>query len=103
MADPVVLTAGTAFARYTAESVLGRGATSVVYAARDRELGRRVALKVMTSPAGDDTRFRERFLRESRLAASIDHPNVVPVYDAGEVAGELYLAMRYVQGAELKQ
>ena len=58
-----------------------------------------MALKILSPRAREDERFRERFLRESRLAASIDHPNIVPVYDAGEVAGELFIAMRYVDGS----
>jgi sugar lactone lactonase YvrE len=90
-------------ARYTTESVVGRGGMSVVYAAHDRRLDRRVALKVMQVPAGADARARERFLRESRLAASIDHPNVIPIYDAGETDAGLYIAMRLVAGSDLRQ
>jgi serine/threonine-protein kinase len=75
---------------------------SVVYAAHDRQLRRPVALKVLLAPADDDPRFRERFLHESRLAASIDHPNVIPVYDAGEADGLLYIAMRLVHGTDLR-
>ena len=75
----------------------------VVYRAYDLALERNVALKILVPELAEDERFRERFLTESRLAASIDHPNIVPVYDAGEVAGELYIAMRYVDGTDLKQ
>ena len=64
----------------------------------DLALDRNVALKILSPELAQDERFRERFLTESRLAASIDHPNIIPVYDAGEVAGELYIAMRYVDG-----
>jgi sugar lactone lactonase YvrE/tRNA A-37 threonylcarbamoyl transferase component Bud32 len=96
------LAPGTRFARYTVESVVGRGAMSVVYAAHDRQLRRPVALKVLLAPAEDDPRFRERFLHESRLTASIDHPNVIPVYDAGEADGLLYIAMRLVHGTDLR-
>jgi sugar lactone lactonase YvrE len=103
MASPSVFPAGTRLARYTTESVIGRGGMSVVYAAYDRQLGRPVALKVMAPPAGQEgDRFRKRFLRESRLAASIDHPNVIPIYDAGEADERLYIAMRLVQGIDLR-
>ncbi len=62
-----------------------------------------MALKLLSPTLAEDPDFRERFLVESRLAASLDHPNVVPVYDAGEVEGQLYLAMRYVEGSDLKR
>ena len=75
----------------------------VVYRARDVALERPVALKLLSPRLAEDASFRERFLVESRLAASLDHPNVVPVYDAGEVEGQLYLAMRYVPGSDLKE
>ena len=96
------LPAGTDVARYTVTSVLGRGAMSVVYEARDAELGRFVALKVLAPAVGEGVRFRDRFLRESRLAASLDHPNVIPIYDAGEADGLLYIAMRLVVGTDLR-
>jgi YVTN family beta-propeller protein len=73
----------------------------VVYRAHDLALQRPVALKVLSPELADDRAFRERFLIESRLAASLDHRNVVPVYDAGEVDGQLYIAMRYVEGQDL--
>jgi sugar lactone lactonase YvrE len=101
--DLSIFPAGTRLARYTTESIIGRGGMSVVYAAYDRQLGRPVALKVMAPPAGQEgDRFRKRFLRESRLAASIDHPNVIPIYDAGEADERLYIAMRLVQGIDLR-
>jgi serine/threonine protein kinase len=75
---------------------------SVVYLAEDTRLGRRVALKLLAPELADDAGFRERFLRESRLAASIDHPNVIPIYEAGETQGVLFIAMRYVEGSDLK-
>ena len=71
--------------------------------AHDLALDRPVALKILSPELAAEVRFRERFLTESRLAASIDHPNIVPVYDAGEVAGELFIAMRYVEGRDLGQ
>jgi hypothetical protein len=73
-----------------------------VYVAHHLRLDRRVALKVIAPELAADAGFRERFERESRTAASIDHPNVVPIYEAGEIDGLLYLAMRYVPGNDLK-
>jgi YVTN family beta-propeller protein len=93
---------GTELAGYQIEHLLGRGGMSVVYRADDSRLKRKVALKLLAPELAEDERFRERFLRESQLAASLDHPNVVPVYDAGEVEGLLYLAMRYVPGTDLR-
>ena len=75
---------------------------SVVYVAEDMRLRRRVALKLLAPELSADARFRERFLRESRLAASLDHSHVIPIYEAGEAAGVLYIAMRYVDGSDLK-
>jgi DNA-binding beta-propeller fold protein YncE/predicted Ser/Thr protein kinase len=93
---------GSELAGYRVESLLGRGGMGVVYRAHDLALDRPVALKILAPELAADERFRERFLRESRLAASLDHPSIVPVYDAGEVAGELYIAMRFVEGSDLK-
>ena len=97
------LAAGTELAGYRIESLLGRGGMGVVYRARDLALDRNVALKLLAPELADDVGFRERFLRESRLAASLDHPAIVPIYDAGEVAGRLYIAMRLVEGTDLKR
>jgi serine/threonine-protein kinase len=74
----------------------------VVYRAYDARLKRSVALKLVAPELSEDVRFRERFLSESELAASLEHPNVVPIHDAGEVSGQLYLAMRHVDGTDLK-
>jgi YVTN family beta-propeller protein len=74
---------------------------SLVYRAQDLRLGRRVALKLMSAELAQDERFRKRFLAESRLAASIDHPGILPIYEAGEADGRLFIAMRYVEGADL--
>jgi streptogramin lyase/predicted Ser/Thr protein kinase len=87
---------------YRIEGVLGRGGMSVVYLAEDSQLRRQVALKLLAPPLANDEVFRERFLEESQLAASLDHPNVVPIYSAGEAGDELYIAMRYVEGQDLK-
>jgi tRNA A-37 threonylcarbamoyl transferase component Bud32/streptogramin lyase len=93
---------GTELAGYRIEEVLGRGGMSVVYRADDLRLKRKVALKLLAPELAEDEFFRERFLRESQLAASLDHPNVVPVYEAGEAEQMLYIAMRYVPGTNLK-
>jgi serine/threonine-protein kinase len=74
----------------------------VVYRAYDQRLKRNVALKLVAPELSNEARFRERFLEETEVAASLEHPNVVPVHDAGEVDGQLYLAMRHVEGSDLK-
>jgi serine/threonine protein kinase len=94
---------GTEVAGFRIESVLGRGGMSVVYIAEQIRLGRKVALKVLTTELAWDEQFRERFVRESHIAAAIDHPNIIPIYDAGEADGLLYIAMRFVQGPDLKE
>ena len=98
-ADPRL---GTTIADYRIVALAGRGGMSLVYRARDERLGRDVALKLLSPELTDDDQFRRRFLRESQVAASLHHPNIVPVYAAGEADGNLYLAMRYVEGADLK-
>jgi streptogramin lyase/predicted Ser/Thr protein kinase len=97
------LARGTELAGYRVETLLGRGGMSVVYLAEDLQLRRRVALKLLAASLSEDEAFRERFLAESQLAASLDHPNVIPIYEAGEAGDELYIAMRYVEGQDLKQ
>ncbi len=98
----VALEPGATFGGYRVESLIGRGGMGVVYRATDLSLERPVALKLIAPELAEDERFRERFLREPRLAASLDHPNVIPIYEAGERDGQLYLAMRYVEGSDLK-
>jgi ABC-type branched-subunit amino acid transport system substrate-binding protein/DNA-binding beta-propeller fold protein YncE len=98
--DPRV---GTELAGYRIDSLLGRGGMGVVYRAHDLALDRDVALKLLAPDLAEDERFRERFLTESRLAASLDHPAIVPIYDAGEIDGQLYIAMRLVEGTDLKR
>jgi class 3 adenylate cyclase/tetratricopeptide (TPR) repeat protein len=93
---------GSDLAGYRLVSLLGRGGMSTVFVAEDLHLGRAVALKVLSSDLAENPEFRDRFVRESRLAASLDHPNIVPVYSAGEEEGVLYIAMRYVEGTDLK-
>jgi len=93
---------GTIFAGYRIEGVLGRGGMGVVYLAEQPELGRKVAIKVIAPSLASDPDYLERFRRESRLAAAIEHPNAIPIYEAG-VADEdtPYLVMRYVEGEDL--
>ena len=98
--DPRV---GTELAGYRIESLLGLGGMSVVYLAEDLRLKRRVALKLLATSLAEDESFRDRFLRESELAASIDHPNIVPIYEAGTTEDHLFIAMRYVEGRDLKE
>jgi len=92
---------GEEFAGCRIEAVAGRGGMGVVYRATELSLGRPVALKLLPPERAGDHEFRERFQRESRMAAAIDHPNVIPVYAAGEHDGSLYLVMRYVAGTDL--
>ena len=92
---------GTEIAGYRIERVLGRGGMAVVYLAHHERLDRHVALKLLAPELAEDEQFRERFLRESKLAASLDHPNVIPIHDADEADGVLFIAMRYVEGTDL--
>jgi ABC-type branched-subunit amino acid transport system substrate-binding protein/DNA-binding beta-propeller fold protein YncE len=98
----VALGPGSTFAGYRVEAPLGRGGMGVLYRATDLSLQRPVALKLIAPELAEDERFRSRFLKEPRLAAALDHPHVVPVYEAGEYDGQLFLAMRYVEGSDLK-
>ena len=93
---------GTSFAGYRVESVLGRGGMSVVYLAEHPRLKNMVALKLLAPTLAEDDLFRERLVRESRLAASLSHPNVIPVYDTGEEDGVLFVSMRFVAGQDLR-
>ena len=95
-------TPGSTFAGYQIEELVGRGGMGVVYRATDLSLERPVALKLIAPELAENEHFRERFLREPRLAASLDHPNVIPIYEAGEHDGQLYLVMRYVEGSDLR-
>jgi YVTN family beta-propeller protein len=97
-ADPRL---GTRLAGYRIQALLGHGGMGVVYLAEQLGPRRLVALKLLSAPVATSEAFRERFLRESELAATIDHPNVLPVYDAGETDGVLWIAMRYVDGIDL--
>ena len=92
---------GSAVAGYRVEALVGRGGMGAVYRAEEARLGRKVALKLIAADLAEDSRFRERFLRESRIAASLDHPHIVPIFQAGEDDGALFIAMRYVDGTSL--
>ena len=94
---------GTEIAGYRIESLLARGGMGEVYLASQAFPERRVALKLLPHDLASDESFRERFVRESNAAASLEHPNIVPVYGAGEAGGELYIAMRYVEGTDLRR
>jgi YVTN family beta-propeller protein len=97
--DPRV---GTLFGDYLIGSLLGQGGMATVYLAEDLRDGRNVALKILSSDLARDERFRDRFVRESQLAESLHHRNVVPVIEAGERDGQLYITMAYVAGSDLK-
>jgi Protein kinase domain len=92
---------GSQLSRYRIESAVGAGGMGTVYLATDLTLNRSVAIKVISPNFADEREFRERFKRESRLAALIEHPHVVPVYEADEREGLLFIAMRYVEGTDL--
>jgi DNA-binding beta-propeller fold protein YncE/ABC-type branched-subunit amino acid transport system substrate-binding protein len=98
--DPRV---GTEFLDYRLEALIGRGGMGVVYRAHDPRLKRDVALKLLAPEYAADAGFRERFLAETERAASLEHPNVIPIHDAGEVDGQLYLVMRLASGGDLKR
>ena len=94
---------GAVLAGFRVESLLGEGAMGTVYLAQETSTGRRVALKLLAPELARDERFRRRFLRETELAASLDHPHAVPTLASGEEDGTLYLAMAYVEGSDLRK
>jgi hypothetical protein len=93
---------GSRIGKYVLEKQIGRGGMAVVFSARDEQLGRLVALKIMAPDVASDAEFRERFVRESRAAAAVDDPYIIPVFEAGESAGLLFIAMRYVAGGDVR-
>src|SRR5215469_7468003 len=93
---------GSQIAGYRLEEQIGRGGMAVVYRAYDARLDRRVALKILAPGLALDESFRHRFIRESRAAAAVDHPNIIPVFGAGEASGVLFIAMRFVQGRDVR-
>jgi Protein kinase domain len=98
----VSFAAGSRVAGYRLEEELGRGGMAVVFRARDERLGRLVALKILAPSLAADEGFRQRFIRESRAAAAVDDPHIVPVFEAGESDGVLFIAMRYVRGGDVR-
>jgi serine/threonine protein kinase len=100
--NPSLPMVGEEFAGYRLRGVLGRGGMSVVFEAENPRLGSVVALKVLAPELAADDLFRARFLQESRIAASLNHPHVIPIFDTGPCDGLLYIAMRYVAGRDLR-
>jgi serine/threonine protein kinase len=100
--DPGSFTTGSQIAGYQLMEQIGRGGMAVVYKAMDLRLDRPVALKILAPELARDEAFRQRFIRESRAAAAVDHPCIIPVFDAGEASGVLFIAMRYVSGRDLR-
>src|SRR5215475_2531223 len=93
---------GSHVAGYRLDEQIGRGGMAVVYRAYDARLDRRVALKILVPELARDEEFRQRFIRESRAAAAVDHPNIIPIYEAGEADGVLFIAMRFVDGRDVQ-
>ena len=100
---PTALSPGTILGGYRIEAVTGKGGMGVVYRATQLGLDRTVALKVIAPELAEDEGFRERFKRESRIAASIEHRNVIPVHEAGEDEGRLFITMRFIEGTNLRE
>jgi serine/threonine protein kinase len=95
--------AGSLVAGYRLEEQVGAGGMAVVFRARDQRLGRPVALKILAPALTADAAFRRRFIAESRAAAAVDDPHIIPVHEAGEAGGVLFIAMRFVQGGDLRR
>jgi DNA-binding beta-propeller fold protein YncE len=93
---------GSRIAGYVLEEMIGAGGMAVVFRAYDERLDRQVALKILTPALAADQAFRLRFIRESRAAAAVDDPHIIPVFDAGEADGVLFIAMRYVRGGDVR-
>ena len=93
---------GSRIGKYVLERQIGHGGMAVVFRARDDQLGRLVALKIMAPSVASDAEFRQRFVRESKAAAAVDDPHIIPVFEAGESAGVLFIAMRYVAGGDVR-
>jgi DNA-binding beta-propeller fold protein YncE len=95
-------TAGSQIAGYRLEEQIGQGGMAVVFRAHDSRLDRMVALKILAPGLALDNAFRQRFIRESRAAAAADDPHIIPIFEAGEASGVLFIAMRYVRGGDLR-
>ena len=94
---------GSRLAGYRLDEQIGRGGMAVVYRAYDLRLERQVAIKVLSPELARDEAFRQRFIRESRTAAAVDHPNIIPIFEAGEANGVLFIAMRFVHGPNVQE
>ena len=99
---PAELPAGAEVAGYRIEEQIGHGGMAVIYRARDARLERDVALKILAPRYAQDDAFQRRFIRESRAAAAVDHPHIIPIFAAGEFGGVLFIAMRYVPGGDVR-
>ncbi|MFJ9608621.1 serine/threonine-protein kinase [Kitasatospora sp. NPDC101176] len=93
---------GRRIAGYRLDGEIGRGGMAVVYRAKDLRLRRTVAVKLLAPELARNEVFRQRFMHESEAAAAIDHPHIIPVFEAGEHEGILFIAMRYVEGGDLR-
>lgn len=102
IADPAYFAPGRVLAGYRLEQQIGRGGMAVVFRAIDDRLGRPVALKILSSSLAADDAFRPRFIRESRAAAAVDDPHIIPVFEAGDADGVLFIAMRFVPGGDVR-
>ncbi|HEY6296038.1 MAG TPA: protein kinase [Streptosporangiaceae bacterium] len=100
--EPAAFSAGSHIASYRLEEEIGAGGMAVVFRALDERLDRPVALKILAPALADSEDFRRRFLRESRAAAAVDDPHIIPVYEAGEALGVLFISMRYVSGGDVR-
>jgi len=102
IADPAQFVPGRVLAGYRLEQQIGRGGMAVVFRAVDERLGRPVALKVLSADLAADDAFRQRFIRESRASAAVDDPHIIPLFEAGEADGVLFIAMRFVPGGDVR-
>src|SRR6476646_2361305 len=103
MAEPADPRLGTEIAGYRIEERIGRGGMGVVYRAQHMNLQRRAAIKIIAPEFADTKGFRSRFIREARIAAALQHPNIVTVYDAGQAGQTLYIAMQVIRGSDLSK
>jgi hypothetical protein len=100
--DTLGFSAGYRISGYRLEQQIGRGGMAVVFGAHDERLERQVALKILAPVMAQDQAFRQRFIAESRAAAAVEDPHIIPIYEAGEADGVLFIAMRLVRGGDLR-